>query len=178
MSARRSGAPRTHAPGPAPPTQSTQSSGVESHSRLSSQLTAPSRFGILREETNRAGINANRRLYSRPPGPPPLFPQAKLRLSNNRESPLCATLGLGSGSDKCQFACGPHSMDPCHVRCDGEAKTAKECVGRIVLRDNKAKRRPTVLPVPVQQCSLCATCARHHQQGSMAPGSAWPAAVP
>ena len=169
MSARRSGAPRTG---------TSDSVGVESDSRLSLQLTAPSRFGILREETNRAGINANRRLYSRPPGPPPLFPQAKLRLSNNRESPLCATLGLGSGSDKCQFACGPHSMDPCHVRCDGEAKTAKECVGRIVLRDNKAKRRPTVLPVPVQQCSLCATCARHHQQGSMAPGSAWPAAVP
>ena len=40
-----------------------------------------SRFGILREEGIRAGINANRRLYSRraspfiPAGPLPLFPQ-------------------------------------------------------------------------------------------------------
>jgi hypothetical protein len=81
MSARRrSGAPRTG---------TSDSVGVESDSRLSLQLTAPSRFGILREETNRAGINANRRLYSRPPGLP-------LQVSSYSRRPSCGSPTTGS----------------------------------------------------------------------------------
>jgi hypothetical protein len=49
------------------------------------QLDYTSRFGILREETNRAGINANRRLHSRRASP---FIPAGLALYSRRAGPL------------------------------------------------------------------------------------------